>query len=114
MMGEAVVTRRPELFRRFDSLMKLHCALLAKGRILSLQFLALLADGLYYRIGRHADTLAARLKKGFQSRVYKIYTDSPTNQQFVVIPNDKIRELRKEVSFDFGDRKGRASRSCVS
>lgn len=100
LFGEAVVTRRPELFRRFDSLMKLHGALLAKGRILAVQFIALFSDDLYLRIGRHADNLAKKLKDGFRDKGYQLYIDSPTNQQFVIMPNEKIAALRPLVSFD--------------
>ncbi|MBD5357807.1 MAG: aminotransferase class I/II-fold pyridoxal phosphate-dependent enzyme [Bacteroides sp.] len=101
LFGEAVVTRRPELFMRFDSLMKLHGALLAKGRVLSVQFIALFTDNLYLRIGHHADRLANKLKEGFRSKGYKLFMDSPTNQQFIIIPNEKIAELRSVVGFDF-------------
>lgn len=61
------------------SLMKLHGALLAKGRLLGVQFLALFKDDLYIRIGRHADRLAGMLKEGMMERGYRIFMDSPTN-----------------------------------
>ena len=61
------------------SLMKLHGALLAKGRLLGVQFLTLFKDDLYIRIGRHADRLAGMLKEGMMERGYRIFMDSPTN-----------------------------------
>lgn len=80
LFGEAVVTRRPELLPRFDSLIKLHGATLAKGRLLGIQFSQLFTDNLYLSIGRHAVSLAMKLKSGFISKGYRLYIDSPTNQ----------------------------------
>ncbi|MDE6668960.1 MAG: low specificity L-threonine aldolase, partial [Muribaculaceae bacterium] len=97
LFGEAVVSRRPELLPRFDSLMKLHGGLLAKGRLVPLQFITLFSDNLYYRIGRHADRLAIKLKQGFIEKGYRVFIDSPTNQQFFVMPNTKIDLLKTEA-----------------
>ena len=101
LFGEAVMTRRPELFNRFNSLIKLHGAMLAKGRLLGVQFEALFADGLYYRIGKEAVRLAIKLKEGFTKKGYKLYIDSPTNQQFFILPNEVIKNLRDNgISFE--------------
>ena len=108
LFGEAVVTSRPDLFKRFFSLMKGHGAILAKGRLLGVQFKALFEDGLYYRIGREAVRLALELKEGFKLRGYRIYVDSPTNQQFVVLPNAIVEALEKEVCFELWGPKGEA------
>ncbi|MDE5877924.1 MAG: low specificity L-threonine aldolase [Muribaculaceae bacterium] len=97
LFGEAVVSRRPELLPRFESLMKLHGALLAKGRLVPLQFITLFSDKLYYHIGHHADILAIKLKQGFIEKGYRVFIDSPTNQQFFVMPNTKIDSLKSEV-----------------
>ena len=72
--------------------------MLAKGRLLGIQFDALFTDGLYLEIGRHAIELAERLKKIFLEKGYKLHIDSPTNQQFVIIENKKLEELRKNVA----------------
>ncbi|MDE6532065.1 MAG: aminotransferase class I/II-fold pyridoxal phosphate-dependent enzyme [Muribaculaceae bacterium] len=100
LFGEAVVTRRPELLPRFASLIKLHGATLAKGRLLGVQFCALFTDGLYEKIGKHAIAMAMRLKAGFVEKGYRLYIDSPTNQQFFVLPNEKIDSLKKIASFE--------------
>lgn len=100
LFGEAVVTSRPELFSRFFSLIKMHGALLAKGRLLGVQFEALFHDGLYYRIGRETVGKAILLKEIFLSRGYHTFIDSPTNQQFFILPNPVIAELNKKISFD--------------
>lgn len=100
LFGEAVVTRRPDLFHRFFTLMKSHGAVLAKGRLLGVQFKALFEAGLYFRIGIEAVKRAMELKAGMAERGYKIFIDSPTNQQFFILPNTVIRELRKEAVFE--------------
>ena len=101
LMGEAVVCADPRLLPRFFSLVKQHGALLAKGRLLGLQFEALFTDGLYRRIGRNADLMARRLAEGFTSRGYRLLLPSPTNQQFPILPNALIEALRPEVGFEF-------------
>jgi len=106
LFGEAVVTRRPELLPRFVSLIKLRGATLAKGRLLGVQFSTLFTDDLYCSIGRHAVALAMKLKSGFVEKGYRLYMDSPTNQQFFVMPNDKIDELREVASFELWGPKG--------
>lgn len=106
LFGEAVVTRRPELLPRFVSLIKLHGATLAKGRLLGIQFATLFNDGLYNEIGRHAVQLAMKMKKGFITKGYKLYMDSPTNQQFFILPNAKIDNLRQIASFELWGPRG--------
>lgn len=106
LFGEAVVTRRPELLPRFVSLIKLHGATLAKGRLLGVQFEALFTDGLYLEIGRHAVKMAMKLRDGLKSKGYLFLSDSPTNQQFVLLDNDVIGRLRSEVSFDIWGTRG--------
>lgn len=107
LFGEAVVTGRPELFKRFFSLMKSHGAVLAKGRLLGVQFKALFEKGLYYRIGEEAVRLAVKLKKGFEERGFRIFMDSPTNQQFVILPDRLIDSMQEEVCFELWGPRGK-------
>lgn len=100
LFGEAVVTRHTDLLPRFRSLVKLSGATLAKGRLLGVQFATLFTDGLYSAIGRHAVSLAMKMKEGFLAKGYRLYIDSPTNQQFFILPNRKIEELRRVASFE--------------
>ncbi len=106
LFGEAVVSRRPELLPRFKSLMKLHGALLAKGRLLAVQFIYLFSDGLYLKIGRHADRLAMKMREGFARKGYPTFIDSHTNQQFFNLPNDLIDRLSKEIGFELWGPRG--------
>lgn len=106
LFGEAVVTRRPELLPRFASLIKLHGATLAKGRLLGVQFLALFSDNLYGRIGAHGVSMAMKLKEGFKAVGYRQLIDSPTNQQFFILPNEVIDSLCKVASFELWGPRG--------
>ncbi len=98
LCGEAVVFTggKPP---HFLSTVKQHGALLAKGRVVSVQFDALFTDGLYFKIARHAIEMANALKAAFLQKGYELFIDSPTNQQFVILPNDVLRNLRANVAF---------------
>ena len=101
LFGEAVVAANPEALPHFFPLVKQHGALCAKGRILGVQFLTLFTDNLYERICQHAVTLAQRIREGFVKKGYRVAIDSPTNQQFFVLPNEVVDNLReKGVSFE--------------
>lgn len=100
LMGEAVVVTNPSLLKNMTPLMKQHGALLAKGRLLGVQFTALFSNHLYMNIGRYAVDLAITLKNEFFARGYDIVVDSPTNQQFFRLPNDLIDQLKQHASFE--------------
>ncbi|MGI5976200.1 MAG: threonine aldolase family protein [Candidatus Limivicinus sp.] len=97
LFGEALVYTKHNLPKHLLSRVKQHGALLAKGRLLGIQFDTLFTDGLYLEIGRHALRLAERLKEAFRERGYEFFADSPTNQIFVIMDNEKLEELEKEV-----------------
>ncbi len=99
LFGEAVVCTRPDLLKHFFPLVKQHGALLAKGRLLGLQFDTLFTDNLYMNIGAHAVRLALKLKQAFVAKGYETFIDSPTNQQFFRLPNDKIDYLAEYAGF---------------
>lgn len=100
LFGEAVVVARPDLLPHFFTLIKQHGALLAKGRLLGLQFDTLFTDDLYLHIARHAVGLAMKLRRGFAERGYRFYIDSPTNQQFVILSPADCERLRREATFE--------------
>lgn len=70
-----------------------------------MQFDALFTDDLYLEIGKNAIETAAVLKAGLKEKGYTFYIDSPTNQQFVVLENRKMEELKKDVQFSFWEKK---------
>ena len=99
LMGEAVVLPNPRLIPRFFTIIKLHGALLAKGRLLGVQFDELMKDGLYQEIGRNAVALAARIQEALKRAGYPLLFESPTNQVFAVLPNERVRALAERVEF---------------
>ncbi len=98
MFGEAVVMRKG-LVPHFFTIIKQQGALLAKGRMLGVQFLTLMSDGLYLDIARHAVEQAQRLKRAFVERGYELYFNSPTNQVFVVLDSNQEERLRLATTF---------------
>ena len=98
LCGEAVVFTNGKP-THFLSHAKQHGALLAKGRLVGVQFDALFSDGLYFEISRHAIAMANALKAAFLEKGYTLFIDSPTNQQFVILPNDVLARLKEEVAF---------------
>ncbi len=106
LMGEAVVVTNPKLLSNLFPLVKLHGALLAKGRLLGVQFEALLRDGLYYRLGAHAVELALRIREAFRAKGYEVVVDSPTNQQFFRLPNEVFDRLSQRVSMELWGPRG--------
>ena len=106
LFGEAVVAADPARLPHFFPLVKQHGALLAKGRLLGVQFGALFTDDLYTRIARQANQLAQRIRQAFQQRGYKLAIDSPTNQQFFILPNDVMDRLAEHVSFELWGPRG--------
>lgn len=106
LFGEAVVCTNRTLLPRFFTLMKAHGAVMAKGRLLGMQFGALFTDDLYLRIGRHTVGLAQRLRQVLEEKGYKPFIDSPTNQQFFTLPNEVIDRLLPHVSFEYWGARG--------
>lgn len=101
LCGEAIVFTHNNVPKGFITQTKQHGALLAKGRLLGIQFDALFTDNLYLEISRHAIRMAEKLKALFLEKGYRLYLDSPTNQQFVILENEKMEELKTYVAFSF-------------
>ena len=91
MFGEALVLNSPNAHFRWH--MKQRGGMLAKGRLLGVQFKALLTDNLYFDIAKHANDMAYRLRDGMMALGYEFPVPSPTNQQFPVLPNDVAAKL---------------------
>lgn len=107
LMGEALVSRHVDRVPYLYTLIKQHGGMLAKGRLLGIQFLALFSENLYSRIGQHAITMAMRLKEGMKNKGIELMIDSPTNQQFFILPNTTIERLREIASFEYWGAPGR-------
>lgn len=112
MMGEAVVFSGMKAPRGFFTNIKRHGALLAKGRMLGIQFEALFEDGRYLEISRRAIGLAMKLKECFRRRGIPLATDSPTNQQFVILSEAQHRSLSKEFAFEIWEKRPDGALMC--
>ena len=104
LFGEALVFTKNNMPKHFVTHVKRHGALMAKGRVLGLQFDTLFTDGLYFEIGRHAMAQADKLRAAFEEKGYEFYAKSPTNQIFIVLSDEKKAELEKNVAFSFWEK----------
>ncbi len=99
LMGEAIVINKEEFKKEFRFNLKQKGALMAKGRILGIQFLELFKDDLYFELASHANSMAIRLSEALEAMGYKFLTESPTNQIFPILPNELIEKLSEKYSF---------------
>lgn len=104
LFGEAVVITNEKLCPCFLTMIKRHGAMLAKGRLLGIQFDTLFTDGLYLKIARNAIDMAEYLKAELLKRGYSFHIDSPTNQLFVIMSDEKIKVLRENVGCTYWER----------
>lgn len=99
LMGEALVICRDSLKEDFRFHMKQKGALLAKGRLLGIQFLELFRDNLYFELATHANEMASLLRSEISQAGYLFLTHSPSNQIFPILPNEIITKLQEKYSF---------------
>jgi threonine aldolase len=104
LCGEAVVFTKNNTPKHFTTIIKQHGALLAKGRLLGIQFDTLFTDDLYWELSRHAIEMADKLKSVLREKGYSFAWETPTNQQFVILENNKMKELREKVAFSFWEK----------
>ena len=99
LCGEALVFTKNNMPPHFVTLVKRQGALTAKGRLLGIQFDTLFTDDLYFDISAHAIDMAMKLREMLVAKGYALFIDSPTNQQFVILSNDKVEYLKDKVFF---------------
>ena len=104
LFGEAVVITKSALKKDFRYCMKQSGAMLAKGRLLGIQFDTLFTDDLYTRISKNAIETAMKLKRALQEKGYQLFLDSPTNQQFVILPNEDMARIREHASIEYWEK----------
>jgi len=117
LFGEAVVITNDALKADFRYLIKQRGGMLAKGRLLGVQFEALMSDGLYQEIGQKAVAQALRLKEAFQAKGLPFLVESPTNQQFVILSDRDYEILDKKYSTEYNgkpDPEHTAVRFCTT
>lgn len=117
MFGEAVVFSNPALADDFRYMIKQRGAMLAKGRLLGVQFCALLRDGLYFNIASHANQMADKIRDTLKRLGYSLFVPGTTNQIFPVLPDALLEKLAENFSFTEQERVDathRAVRFCTS
>lgn len=117
LFGEAVVIKQPALQTRFRYMIKQRGGMLAKGRLLGVQFETLMADGLYESIAAHAISLAQEIRAALKSQRIPLLIDSPTNQLFPVLEDTVLERLSQQFTFGFWEKAGQnhtAVRICTS
>ena len=100
LFGEAVVFCDPALARDFRYNIKQNGGMLAKGRLLGIQFEVLMNEGLYFRLARHADRLADRIRAAFRAKGFSFLVDNTTNQVFPVLPEAVAGRLAADFGFE--------------
>ena len=104
LFGEALVINRDELKADFRYIVKQKGAMFAKGRLLGLQFAEVLKDDLYMEMSRHAIGLAMKLKQAFADKGYPFLMESPSNQQFPILPDAHLDVLKQKYSYSYMQR----------
>ena len=104
LFGEAVVIMNPQLKPDFRYCIKQKGGMLAKGRLLGIQFLELFRDGLYFEIAKHAIDMAMILKEGLKEKGYSFFMDSVTNQKFIMIEDEKLEKIREKYGVTYQQR----------
>ncbi len=104
LFGEAVVICKPELQRDFRYHIKQRGGMLAKGRLLGVQFDTLFTDELYFEISKHAVDLALELRAAFEKKGWPLLYDSWTNQQFPVLPDEVYERLKEKFVLSFWEK----------
>ena len=99
LFGEALVIVKDSCKKDFRYMEKQKGAMLAKGRLLGIQFDALFTDGLYFKISAHAVSLAKKIREAFEKKGIELLFDSPTNQQFPILTKEQLNKLEKEFAF---------------
>ena len=106
LFGEAVVFPKPNTVPHFFTIVKQNGALLAKGRVLGIQFDTLFTDGLYERGGAHATAMANRIRAALTEKGYVLASDAPTNQIFLALNPARLAHLSAHVSMGFWEKQG--------
>lgn len=104
LCGEAVVFPKKNAPKHFMTVVKQHGALLAKGRLLGIQFDTLFTDNLYITISKNAIKTANILKEALKEKGYIFYIDSPTNQIFLILEDEKLKQLEQKVAVSFWEK----------
>ncbi len=99
LLGEAIIINNPDLQEDFGYHVKQKGAMMSKGRVIGIQFMALFQDELYFELAKHANQLAQKMKIAFEAKGYDFLVQTETNQIFPILPNALIDKLKKQYEF---------------
>lgn len=99
LIAEAIVINNPEINKDFNFHIKQRGAMLAKGRLLGIQFLTLFRDDLYFDLAKHANAMAEKISAAFVSKGHELFDETQTNQIFLILPDILIEQLEKDFTF---------------
>lgn len=117
LFGEALVVCNAELKKDLRYIIKQKGGMLAKGRLLGLQFISLMENDLYFQMASHANKMAMLIKEAFIKKGYSFLISSPTNQQFPILPNDVLDRMKENFEYSYWqkvDENKSAVRFCTS
>ncbi|OOB79325.1 MAG: threonine aldolase [Epulopiscium sp. Nuni2H_MBin003] len=100
LFGEALVIVNPSLQSDFKYFIKQKGALLAKGRLLGIQFLALFEDNLYYKLAKHANDMAKIISHNIEKLGFKLFISTETNQIFVILSLAQHNQLSQHIDYE--------------
>ncbi|MEF9945813.1 MAG: aminotransferase class V-fold PLP-dependent enzyme [Lachnospiraceae bacterium] len=104
LFGEAVVICNQNLQEDFRYMIKQKGGMLAKGRLLGVQFLEMFQDGLYYEMGQHGIDMAQYLKKGLLQNGYQLFIEGDSNQLFVMVPDYRLDQIKDKYAYTYQQR----------
>lgn len=104
LLGEAIVINKPQLAEDFNAIIKQKGAMLAKGRVLGIQFYELFKENLYFELAKKANSLAFKLSDAFVKKGYRLLDETQSNQIFLILPNSLVESLRKKFVFSFWEK----------
>ncbi|KAK5995595.1 Low specificity L-threonine aldolase [Cladobotryum mycophilum] len=106
LLGEAVVVKSPDLAQDYQFFVKQHGSLLAKGRIMGVQFAELFRENLYFDLARRANSAAEKLSRSIVGAGYSVHAATETNQVFAVLPLPLVKLLQQDFSFYVWEKRG--------
>ncbi len=112
LFGEALIIINDELKKDFRYMQKRQCGMLAKGRLLGIQFCEMFRDGLYFRMGEDGIRAAYRIRDAFRNAGFPFLFESVTNQQFPILPDEVYEKLSSEITGEFWCRTD-SSHCCI-
>ena len=112
LIGEALVVTNPALMKHFFTLQKQQGAVLAKGRLLGINFEVLMSGTTYVDAGRHGVELAQKIRAALLEKGYELYVDSRTNQIFAWLTDEDLKHIGEKAAISIWERRDDGKTLC--